>query len=166
LSASDIDLESVLIQPGDFPLGYAAGETGTEWENWVTSLGTKQQYQVIEDDNGQTTGVVQVFLYESPEQAEHAYTLAVKNKLANMTDGDPEILSRIGEQGAGEGFSVATIATYDFVFLRCSTVAYTKMTADDFIEGNLDEEDLQDLREVALSYAEKLDVRLTEMSCP
>jgi hypothetical protein len=147
----DMDLASILIQPGDLPAGY----TGAQVRGFLPRMfdditqPTKQIYQEFEKNNDNAGGVA-VIIYDSSDVAIKAY-----NTILDGMDSHVQAVLNLGERAKLSTMTINTIMgtnAMDLLFLQCSTVVHIRMTA-------IDEQDY------IISYAQRLDARLTPLVC-
>lgn len=140
---TEVNLESLLIQPGDLPPGITGAQVRTEPPAMFDGIApaTKTIYQQFAKDSAQYGGVG-VFLYDDPAQLSLGYDFITKGMGTGATPVE------VGER------AVAITGLLDFsevAFARCAAVAHIRLT------GDLD---------TVVAYAQRLDKRLQAAVCP
>jgi hypothetical protein len=162
-SLSKIDLEPILIMPGDLPSGFSGAQVRNSAPEMFKNVPKSDNviYQRFQK-GGETVGGVIVFLYESTKDIEKAYSVIVAGfgKAGNESGIKTEIkpLSEIGEKATlamGEvnieavGFSSKSS---DLVFVRCHAVVHIRFGG------------ISDAADIA-AYATRLCKRLGSQVC-
>ena len=158
---SEIDLEPILILPGDLPAGFDAAQTRQVIPEMFSALPKAQNqiYRQFEHDRDGAGGVT-VLLYESSDDVNEAYSMIVDGfaepqSIEGLTVLRP-LVPDLGEEAEantveGELLDIVLDST-DLAFIRCSAVVHIRMM------------DTAELVEVA-SYARRLDARLSDLVC-
>ncbi len=150
-SAPEVAVEDVLLESGDLPEGYAAGErptgeyVGSMWESIARPDARHEQWIAA---GGENQGAAQVFLYEAEGDVELAYS-QMEALLTRQADEAPHGISDIGEQSLASPVGTGTM---DLTFRRCHAAVYIRL-------GGLP--NISDL----VRYARRLDERLTPAVC-
>lgn len=143
-----LDLEPLLIQPGDLPAGISAAQVRAELPQMFEGVPTpiKAIDQRFQDGVGNAGGV-SVALYEGAADRDAAYDKLVKG----MTS-DAQAYTGVGERATSLTLDMVIQAT-DVAFIRCHAVVYVRIVGSSDLTG-------------AISYAKRLDERLKEVVCP
>jgi len=138
---ADLDLESILIQPGDLPLGYSGGQVQDFLPGMFDDIPrpVHQIYQQFEDKNG-SVGGVSVIVYDSAAPSIEAYDTLL---LGMGGKGQAKAVESLGNQ--------AHISGWNLLFLRCNTITYFRLVGMNYDEY--------------MSYAQRLDERLSPLVC-
>jgi hypothetical protein len=144
---SELNLESILIVPGDLPPGYEASQIRSERGD-ITKPAPVPDYFVSQmlSKSGAPKGLVDVLVYEDASKVSNAYDLASKNAPGQGTAKKIEI----GEEGQIASFFLS----YEVVtvtFFRCNAVVSIQ-----FMGAGPDG---------ARDYAKRLDERITPIVC-
>jgi hypothetical protein len=159
-SLSQVDLESILLKPDDLPAAYS-GETIT----YIVPKAYKKLPKAMKyidqrfKKDKEVKGGVTIFLYDTTENAERAYSALTKTsgkpESSEFTSNDSKPIPDIGEKGTIGYFKIVIQAvghyfiSWDIVFIRCHTVVSIRL--DDAFH--------------IVSYAKKLDQRLQGLVC-
>jgi hypothetical protein len=148
---SDVDLEPLLIRPGDLPSELTPGAVRVIEPDPEVLCHDQALEQEIVTRNGELAGSVQVYLFGSKADRDRAYDLF---SLVESQEGiDPYPVPLIGDSASAryvdEGLEV--------VFVRCYAVAaiWLKTSGDYTIKAN-----------DVVHYAQQLDQRLASEVCP
>ena len=148
---SEIDLEPILVQPGDLPGHLEPEQISRRFDESGRELPTPANYifQNFYDPDG-SGGAVSIFLYENLILADTSYSMAtaipLHDSIGNLID------EEIGERRRGYGGSLNTFEKARFQFLRCGAFV-------DIIMADATKIDI-------VIYARHLDERLIELLCP
>jgi len=142
----DINLEPLLIQPGDLPPGYTASQIRMDFPEFLRDAPEPQGFlrQLIDGRSG-IGGSVQVLLYDSLQDVDAALLLVAD------TIPDPEVSDGYGEKCYISSTSIA-VRTASFAFSRCHAVVLGTFIGTSSIGA-------------ATSYAMRLDARLEPVVC-
>lgn len=170
VSLAEIDLKPLLIQPGDLPAGMSGGQVtsarppnpgpGSVFKGLPMSDNEiAQEFQ----GKGGEGGWVMVFLYKSSHDLATAYDLMVDGLWGSWQD--PEGSATSAKKALADVGEKATIATVDYrvnrwpfkdhaviVFIRCNAVVQIQWSG-------------AEVAEAAISYAKRLDQRLSLTVC-
>jgi hypothetical protein len=154
----EIDLESILIQPGDLPAGYSGAQIREQAPEMFSKLPRADVsiYQQLAK-NGDAAGGITVFLYSQSEHVSKAYSLIVSGF---GTSEDNSLFKKVTQPlpGIGEECTATSMEAKqpyiqnacDLAFVRSSAVVHIRMS-------NATEADIA-------SYAKRLDKRLKNIS--
>jgi hypothetical protein len=138
---SELDLSSILIQPGDL----SAGITGAQVRDmlpamfdYIATPTVNQIYQEFEQDSTQKGGVA-VMVYDNAADAKETFDMILMGMGGKAKTDEVQDL---GDQ--------ARIGGYDLLFQRCKTVIHFRMFAN---------------ADARITYAQRLDERLTPFAC-
>lgn len=141
---ADLDLEAVLIKPGDLPMGYVGGQVQDSLPAMFNNIPqpVNQIYQQFDQNNSAGSGGgVSVIVYDSVDASTEAYETILSDMGSNVQEKGVE---NLGEK--------ADISGWNLLFLRCNTIVHIRM-----VGSNNDQ---------YISYAQKLDKRLAPLICP
>ncbi len=158
---SELDLEPLLIQPGDLPAGFSGAQVKDVAPNMFDDLSAAEN--TIDqrfERGGDTAGGVTVFLYDSTSEIEEAYALLMSieaDYVVLLTGGmNIQTVTGVGEQAIVSvlSFSVGGFAleSSDLAFIRCNAVVHIRMA------GVVDIDTIK-------AYAKRLDSRLEPVVC-
>lgn len=158
---SEIDLEPILILPGDLPAGFSGAQIRDVLPEMFATLpdSDNQIYQQFER-NGRAAGGVAVMLYESSDDIDGAYSLLLEgfgepSNEAGITV-ERQAVPDVGEQAETvtiEGTLLGvTLDSVDLAFIRCSAVVHIRLVGTALLAE-------------ASSYARRLDERLAGLVC-
>jgi hypothetical protein len=155
MSFKDVNLESVMLQPGDLPSSLFAGQVYSLPEDEYFAYDTAYS-QGINTKNGQRAGEVRVYLFPDARERDKMYDL-----LTLMETQEGIIVFEtplIGDAAsAHQGMSGSDILHINLTFVECYAVANIELqTTDDFVLNGND----------IIAYAEKLATRLNSIACP
>jgi hypothetical protein len=143
---SAIDFDSILTQPGIFPSEY-------QIYHYLPPMcdecprPIKHEYQTLEQDND-WVGSILLLVYDSENLSTDAYNII----LDGMVDADPvENLGERAQINTIDYLSEYSISWVDLLFKRCNVVVHIRMDVLD--------------QDIVISYAHKLDERLTPLVC-
>lgn len=146
-----LNLHSLVILDGDLPQNYAAGQVLQELPKLFAAAppADRSFYQLIEQD-GSGAGGVAILLYSDRQQSAKAYD----HLLQGMGIEESEPVNGMGEHAQVYVFYQAGVSFrfVDLLFERCGAVVHIRL-GETFN------------KESVISYAQKLDHRLTEMIC-
>lgn len=142
-----LNLEPLLIQPGDLPAGISAAQVRAELPQMFEGVPTpiKAIDQRFQDGVGNAGGVT-VALYEMTADRDTAYDQLVKGMTV-----DAKPYDNVGERAMALSLDLI-IQAADVAFVRCHAVVYVRIVGSADIAG-------------ATSYAKRLDERLSENVC-
>jgi len=149
---SELELEPLLIQPGDLPAGFSGAQVrdvapGMFDETPTAENAISQQFE----RGGDTAGGVAVLLYDSKSEIEEAYALFVSGMAGNV-----QTVTGVGEQAAVSVWSLSVLGITrkgsELLFIRCGAVAHIRMA------------DVVDIDTIT-AYAKRLDSRLEPVVC-
>jgi len=149
---SDIELEEILIKEGDLPAGYSGAQIRDTAPEMFNDLPRSQNtiYQQLAKGGDQKGGVT-IFLYDSQDDLDSAF-FKIKTGFS-----EEKQLEEVGEEGLITYFSQEILGIKiqfgDLLFVRCNAVVHIRMT-DLSSENSL------------ITYAKRLDKRLSELVCP
>lgn len=144
---ADIDLEPLLVQPGDLPPGYAGSQIRVELPDFaLRGPEPVNHVRQILSKNGDVGGNVAIVLYESLEDVQEAFVLAAEN-LPNAAAVDD-----FTEDGSLGSFAVLNLSAASFAFSRCHAVVSGQLLGTTDVGA-------------ALSYAKRLEARLQPYVC-
>lgn len=146
-----LDLESILIQPGDLPAGITGGQIGNTATGIFSSL--PPAAQVADEQlatNGSQIGYVDVFLYDSLKDVQTAYGMIVDGfrKEAVTFPG----IGEAAQVGVLDTTSLGGLISANLAFTRCQSVISVLMT------GDVNKDSVG-------NYAKRLDARLQPLVC-
>lgn len=149
-SLSEVDLESLLVQPGDLPEQLMAGSVKTISPGVIRFIQALEQEITTKD--GEIVGAVRVYLFQSNADRDHAYELF---SLVESQEGvTPYSVPSIGDLTAARYINEGSL---ELVFTQCQAVVTIWLgTAGSY---SLKEEDV-------VHYAQQLDRRLASEICP
>lgn len=158
---SEVDLEPILILPGDLPAGLSGAQVRDSLPEMFDEPpeAENQIYQQFQRE-GKAAGGVAVTLYESNADLDAAYTLLLggfgDSDIDSSVTVERKVVSDVGEraetvtlQGTILGIVFDSV---DLAFVRCGAVVHTRMSGS----ANLID---------IVSYARRLDERLTSLVC-
>lgn len=149
---SKIDLEPILIQPGDLPAGYTGAQVRKMAPEMFEELPPYEAvfYQQFEHE-GDVAGGVTVFAFNEPKRLDLAY-----KKILSGFGEDSRTTTGLGDRASYVSHSTSLLGIdfkfIDLAFSRCSYIAHVRFTDTD----NLTE---------AKSYAVRLQERLDPLLC-
>lgn len=151
-SLSDIDLEPLLIQPGDLPNELTAGSVKVIEPDPDMLRHDQALEQEIVTRNGDLAGVVRVYLFRSKADRDNAYDLF---SLVESQEGIvPYSVPPIGDFTSARHTDKGGL---EVVFVRCHAVTVIWLrTAGDYILKN----------DHVVQYAQQIDHRLASAVCP
>lgn len=140
-----LDIEPLLVQDGDLPAGYVAGQVSSDYPPMF--YGIPRPDRTVSRElglNGRGAGLVTVLLYERPDQLEAAYQFLLGGFGPNA-----EAVLETGERAQAVDSSGNWV---DLVFVRCRAVVHIRLTQRADVP-------------VARDYAQRLDARLQPLIC-
>jgi hypothetical protein len=148
---SDLQLEPLLIQPGDLPAGYQGAQVRDTAPQMFTGIPTAESIIFVQfEKSGDAAGFVVVFLYDDKTNIDRAYQFTVDSL------GDSANSVEVGEKAMMVTFSDIVAGVHmelaDLTFFRCNAVILIRMTKD--IN-----------RDSIVAYAKRLDSRLKPVVC-
>lgn len=151
-SLSDIDLEPLLIQPGDLPNELTAGSVKVIEPDPDVFRHDQALEQEIVTRNGDLAGVVRVYLFRSKADRDNAYDLF---SLVESQEGIvPYSVPPIGDFTSARHTDKGGL---EVVFVRCHAVTVIWLrTAGDYVLKN----------DHVVQYAQQIDHRLASAVCP
>ena len=145
---SNVDLEPLLVQPGDLPSGMGTGQMrdnpAVDVENLPVAAQTVYR-DFVRDEN--PAGDVVVWRYMSRPDAEQAY-----GTIAEIMEGHAAPHGAIGERAKVHADTESASAVAAVLFVRCNAVASIVLYPSDL--------------ETVQNYARRLDKRLQAAVCP
>ncbi len=151
VAIEDLDLQALAILDGDLPPGYNGGQVYDGLPKIFEGIPPAELsfYQLIERE-GSGAGGVAILFFKDADQVNQAY----EQLLEGMVIEETEPISGLGERAHGYIFYQAGVSFrfVDVLFERCGAVVHIRL-GDTF---NKDE---------AVSYAQKLDKRLSAEIC-
>lgn len=151
VAIDDLDLQALAILDGDLPPGYQGGQILDGLPKIFEGIPPAELafYQLIERE-GSGAGGVAILFFPDADQVSQAYEHLLKGMVIEET----ELISELGERAHVYIFYQAGVSFrfVDALFERCGAVVHIRL-GDTF---NKDE---------AISYAKKLDQRLSEVIC-
>jgi len=155
-SLPDIDLSSIVLQPGDLPQGYSGTKTMDRAPEAFKKLPkTKKVIDQRIKKGKEIVGGATIFLYEKGEEVERAYSAILegfgKPRNDAVARSNFQTISNIGERATVGKFEIIIghyLKSYHLVFIRCHAVVSIL---------------LDDLSTI-FSYAQKLDQRILSSS--
>ena len=148
---SELEIEPLLIQQGDLPAGFSGAQVSKFPPEMFNNLPEAENeiYQQFEK-GGEPAGGVAVFLYGSEDKLELAY-----NTLVEGFTEDKIIINDVGEKAEYDYlyFDMLGVITEnsDLSFIRCNALVHIRMSNEE--------------QRPILSYAQRLDERLTQVIC-
>lgn len=157
---SELDLEPLLIQPGDLPAGFSGAQVKDVAPSLFDDLPTAENTMDQRfERGGDTAGGVTVFLYDSTSEIEEAYALimSIEADYALIMGGmNVQTVAGVGEQAIVSVLSLPvggfTLESSDLAFIRCNAVVHIRMA------------DVVDIDTIRV-YAKRLDSRLESVVC-
>lgn len=149
---SEIQLEPLLVQPGDLPAGFSGAQVKSVAPEMFKNFPSPQRAidQRFEHE-GETGGGVVVLLYEQQADRDRAYAMLVDG----ISD-DAQPVADLGEQSIAHGMELEAagmnIKSTDLGFVRCQAIVHVRLT------------DTSNVAEAA-EYAKRLDKRLSPLVC-
>jgi hypothetical protein len=149
---SEIDLEPLLVQPGDLPAGYSASQIRDTVPDIFSKVpaAAKVVSQLFAKD-GETSGSVTVLLYESKSDLNTAFSM-----IPVILGGDNEDQPAVGEHAIASNISKSAPGIrFDLVnltFIRCRALVQTQLIGTSY-EGDI------------VAYGKRLDKRLAAVVC-
>ncbi len=159
-SLSDVDLASIVLQPGDLPSSYSAGKVEHSEPGAFKKLPkTKYVVNQLIEKKKEIVGCTTIFVYTEDWETDHAYW-AMSEGLgeAGRPSSDMQYIVGTGERAvlaiSKMAFSVNSVTMrrldfHELIFVRCHAV----------IDIRLDDPNM------ILSYAQKLDQRILDSLC-
>jgi hypothetical protein len=148
---ADLDIASILVQPGDLPAGYSGTQVRSDPSAMFEGIHqpVNQIYQQFECNNGSAGGIA-FFVYDKQLNADNAYNL-ILGGMGETTESVPNIgvRARILSMDLS---AIGGAENLELLFFRRNTVIHIRMsdtTNKDYIT----------------SYAQKLDERFTPLVC-
>jgi len=153
---SEINLEDILILPGDLPSGYAGSQISNNPPEKI--FGYEQFIEQKLEKKGIDFGFVWVVLYNTTQKAKTTYTAWSNYGSSSEEDNFTTTVSSVeglGEEAKyfmmdGEVATISIDMTY-LTFVRCHAFVRINMKTDDV--------------ESVINYADRLDKRLSELVC-
>jgi hypothetical protein len=142
---ADLDLESILIQPGDLPAGYTGALISKSLSDLFEGVhqSINQAYQQFEQ-NGRYAGGVDVAIFSKQTDPNDVY------EIVGWSDG--KSVPNLGEKSEVEIDAFLLGGVVNLKFIRCSAVVNIQFyNTTDF--------------ESVIAYAQRLDERLTPLVC-
>ena len=156
---SELNLESLLIQSGDLPAGFEAGQVKDRAPAMFDN--TPQPVQAIDQRftrEGEDRGGVVVLLYSASTDSDLAYTLVIDS----MGDSVQEI--DVGERASviSEVIEILGVNTgyAELAFQRCGAVVHVR-----FVKNAVFEAQARISDDVISAYTRRLDERLEKELC-
>lgn len=155
-----INLEPLLIQPGDLPSGYVGGQIRRTLPAMFDGVPPSQNkiYQELTVD-GHTKGGVSVMLYETLAEQSNAYAFLLDGMDGDTIHAKPVEgvgnMAHVIALAPGVVAGVAIDPLGDILFSRCGAVVLIRMT---FLKAGLEVDQLS-------AYAQRLDQRLAAVVC-
>jgi hypothetical protein len=151
-SLSDVDLESLLIQPGDLSEDLVAGSVKVIAPDPEVLRHDQALEQEIVTRDGHLAGTTRLYLFRLRADRDRAYDLF---SLAESQEGIiPYPIPPVGDFASARYVSEGSL---EVVFVRCDAVAVVWLkTAGEYV---LEEDDV-------VRYAQRLDQRLASEVCP
>lgn len=159
---ASVNFESMLIQPGDLPASLAGGQFRGDPPDYYGQLGIPRADNIVWrffEWDGEPSGWVNVSLYETPAEAEHAYDVLTKDmaRRAPHAGDATEPVGDIGEMARllpDKGSRSPSFIT----FVRCHAFVDISMTTGSPRHDAIDVDALT-------TYAKRLDRRLKTVAC-
>jgi hypothetical protein len=154
LPLSELNLESLLIQDGDLPLGYSGGDVYSVPSgafNWLSDKGIKNFKQDI-IYGGNPVGNVTVFLYDDISLVGSTFTQMVDSMGYYKSQNLIEVGEKSNYMTASRDVLGVKVEVMQLVFLRCQAVINILIT------NSSDTDNLA-------NYGSELDKRLTKLVC-
>jgi hypothetical protein len=145
---SEVDLEAILILPGDLPTDFVGGQIKSKVTNEFKDVPDAAQVvqQGFRAGDYSADGIT-ILLYESPSDIDAAYKVFLREerRLGPLSD--------VGEKAKifSSGLDVKSV---QILFVRCHAIVFIDLFAT---SASAD---------VATTYAQRLDKRLTPLVCP
>lgn len=159
---SSLNLKSILLVEGDLPTGYVVDPFITDLSPTIYEGLVGVEYFLSQEfsKTGEGGGHVAVFLFNSEEDRNNAFLSIMSsnyNEFKNAIENTKiEDVTNIGEAGklitSKNSILNITITTAQIGFVRCHAFVIIGKTIDD--------------SSIVVSYAKKLDERLSEIVCP
>jgi hypothetical protein len=149
---SELDLEPILVMPGDLPAGYSAAQVSSDPPAMFNDVPqpVNQIYQQFEQDN-ESAGGVAILVYDNQSDVDTAYN----NLLEGMGETSKSV-SGVGDRASAVSFDYSAVLAgakgMDLLVSLCNTIIHTRITGSDNID-------------YLISYAQRLDERLTPLVC-
>lgn len=148
---SDVDLEPLLIRPGDLPSELTPGAVRIIEPDPEVLYHDQALEQEIVTRNGELAGSVHVYLFRSKADRDSAYDLF---SLVESQEGiEPFSVPRIGDSTSARyidgGFKIVFVRCYAVATIWLKTVGDYTLEASDIVQ-----------------YAQQLDQRLASEVCP
>jgi hypothetical protein len=132
---SAINLEPILILPGDLPAGYSGAQIGEPPEGYSDIKGYENAIYQQFESNGSSAGGVSIFLYESIDKRDSAYSLITDRFGISSNDSGFTVivgqLSGVGEKALyvtmETSISFFSIKVADLAFVRCHALVSIRM---------------------------------------
>lgn len=149
---ADLDLSSILVQSGDLPSGYSGAQIRNTPPAMFKDIPEpmNQVYQQFEHNND-SAGGVGIFIYDNQLDADNAYNI-ILDGMGDSTESISNIGVRARMMTMDYSMMPGGIKAMDLVSFRCNTVVSIRITDSD----NPD---------YIISYAQRLDERLTPLVC-
>lgn len=146
---ADLDLEAILIQPGDLLLGIIGGQIQNGLPVMFDDIPqpVNQIYQQFSNINKEN-GAVAVLVYDTSTVANDVY-----NTIEENWGDQSSVVPVIGDKSNINFYIEEGLTCLDLLFMRCNTVGFIRLR-------NLSDSDY------IISYAQSLDERLTPLVCP
>ena len=151
---SKISLEAIILQPGDLPTEFVGGQVKSKplvrfEEVPVAEQAIQQSFRA----GAYASDGVMILLYKSSQDIETGYN-TLTSILGKDKDKTSKPLSVVGEKATIAQSSVAGVKSVQVVFVRCHALTYVDLFST---SANAD---------VATTYAQRLDKRLSSLVCP
>lgn len=145
-----LDLEPLLIQPGDLPAGVVGSQVKDKappvFKDVPPPMKAIDQRFGLAD--GAIIGGVTVLLYDSPADLEKAYAVVVKGMGSSAYPS-----TEVGDKTRIGGLTVRTQRIAEVTFVRCHALVSVSLSATPQPDDD------------TLTYAKRLDKRLTPLVC-
>lgn len=162
---SEIDLEPILIRPGDLPAGYSGAQiqdSPSPPGMFKDIKGYQKSISQQLEKNGKAAGLVTIFLFDSISQRNTAYYRIVDGFGESQDDSGIKMtvaaLSDVGERAVYALIDAssldAELSVGDLAFVRCNAFVHIRF-------ARFDNANVSSLS----AYAKRLDKRLIELIC-
>ena len=153
---TNLDIASVLVESGDIPIGFYAGEitqikSSDFPDNYYKFV--KAEKQTILTKNGNRIGEVVIYLFESKKERDKLF------EFLSLVESQEGIIPH-KVTGIGECESCSPFATdYDmvFVFTRCASLAYIRVDLEYLQKGYI--------FDYLVAHAKRIDEQLKQVAC-
>ena len=160
VNLQEVELEPLLIQPGDLPAGLSGAQVKDEAPEMFSGVPepVRAVNQLFQRD-GENAGGVAVLLYESKDDLNKAYEITLDGMVEDL-----EQQVDLGEKSAVSSETIDIFGAYlgfaEAAFQRCNALVHVRLTKQNAVEvlAEIPQSEI-------VSYGKRLDSRLQEAIC-